>query len=128
MNIQDLTLEQISVAILFIVGLIGGVKYLRKEIREALDKLLDEKLSGINTKLDKMQDSITELDTQTTKNFLVRYLADIEREDIIFDTERQRFWEEYDHYTEELGKNSFIKEWVNRLNREGKLVRPAKEE
>ena len=128
MNIQDLTLEQISVAILFIVGLIGGVKYLRKEIREALDKLLDEKLSGINTKLDKMQDSITELDTQTTKNFLVRYLADIEREDVIFDTERQRFWEEYDHYTEELGKNSFIKEWVSRLNREGKLVRPVKEE
>ena len=128
MNVQDLTLEQISVAILFIVGLIGGVKYLRKEIREALDKLLDEKLSGINTKLDKMQDSITELDTQTTKNFLVRYLADIEREDVIFDTERQRFWEEYDHYTEELGKNSFIKEWVSRLNREGKLVRPAKEE
>lgn len=128
MNVQDLTLEQISVAILFIVGLIGGVKYLRKEIREALDKLLDEKLSGINTKLDKMQDSITELDTQTTKNFLVRYLADIEREDVIFDTERERFWEEYDHYTEELGKNSFIKEWVNKLNREGKLVRPAKEE
>lgn len=128
MNIQDLTLEQISVAILFMVGLIGGVKYLRKEIREALDKLLDEKLSGINTKLDKMQTSITELDTQTTKNFLVRYLADIEREDNIFDTERERFWEEYDHYTEELGKNSFIKEWVNKLNKEGKLVRPDKEE
>lgn len=128
MNIQDLTLEQISVAVLFIGGLYGGVKYLKKEIKDFLDKLLDSKLSPLNKKLDDMQEAITELDVQATKNFLVRYLADIEREDVIFDTERERFWEEYDHYTEELGKNSFIKEWVNKLKNEGKLVRSAKEE
>ena len=123
MNIQDLTLEQISIAILFIVGLIGGVKYLRKEIRDALDKLLDDQFKGVNTKLDGINKSVRSLDVQTTKNFLVRYLADVEREDVIYEQERERFWEEYDHYTKDLGENSYIKEWVARLKTEGKLWR-----
>ena len=123
MKIQDLTLEDISIAIVFIVGLIGGVTYLKNSIRDALKKLLDDQFKGVNDKLDKMQSSIRKLDVQTTKNFLVRYLADIEREDVIYDTEKQRFWEEYDHYTKDLGENSFIKEWVGRLKDEGKLKR-----
>lgn len=123
MNIQDLTLEQISVAILFIVGLIGGVKYLRKEIREAIKKPLDDQFKGVNTKLDGINKSVRSLDVQTTKNFLVRYLADVEREDVIYEQERERFWEEYDHYTKDLGENSYIKEWVARLKTEGKLWR-----
>jgi hypothetical protein len=126
--LEDITLGQISMAVVFIVGLYGGVKYLKKEIKDFLNKLLDSKLLPLNKKLDDMQNAITDLDVQATKNFLVRYLADIEREDVIFDTERERFWEEYDHYTDELGKNSFIKEWVNKLKSEGKLVRPTKEE
>lgn len=123
MKLQDLTLEEISITILFIVGLIGGVTYLKNSIRDALKKLLDDQFKGVNDKLDKMQSSIRKLDVQTTKNFLVRYLADIEREDVIYDSEKQRFWEEYDHYTKDLGENSFIKEWVGRLKDEGKLKR-----
>lgn len=123
MKIQDLTLEDISIAIVFIVGLIGGVTYLKNSIRDALKKLLDDQFKSVNDKLDKTQSSIRKLDVQTTKNFLVRYLADIEREDVIYDTEKQRFWEEYDHYTKDLGENSFIKEWVERLKDEGKLKR-----
>ena len=123
MKIQDLTLEEISIAILFIVGLIGGVNYLKNAIKDALKKLLDDQFEGVNDKLDEMQKSIKELDIQATKNFLVRYLADIEREDFIYDYEKQRFWEEYDHYTKDLGENSFIKEWVARLKDEGKLRR-----
>lgn len=128
MNIQDITLEQISVAILFIVGLIGGVKYLKKEIKEGieefLNKALDSRFETVNSKLDDLQESIDDLDVYTSKNFLVRFLADVEREDIIYDAEHQRFWEEYDHYTDDLKKNSYIKEWVKNLQDAGKLKRP----
>ena len=123
MKIQDITLEEISIAILFIVGLIGGVNYLKNAIKDALQKLLEDQFKDVNKKLDDLQKNITKLDTQSTKNFLVRYLADIEREDNIFDTERQRFWEEYDHYTDDLGENSYIKEWVGKLKKDGKLWR-----
>ena len=121
--IQNLTLLEISIIILFIVGLIRGVQELKKSIKESIQKLLEDQFGGINKKLDDMQTSIDALDTQATKNFLVRYLADIERGNFIYDSEKQRFWEAYDHYINELKENSFIKEWVARLKEEGKLKR-----
>ena len=119
--IQNLTLEQISVAVIFIVGLIGGVKYLKTTLLEFLKKALEDQFKTVNDKLDAMQASIDKVDKQACKNFLVRYLADIERGEDLHASEKQRFWEEYEHYTDDLKENSFIKEWVNRLKREGKL-------
>lgn len=123
MNIQNLTLEQVSAAILFIVALYGGVKYLKKEIKDFLNGLLDSKFKTTNDKIDDMANSLRTLDVQTTRNFLVRYLADIERGQYIYDAEREQFWNEYDHYIKELKENSFIKKWVERLEEEGKLER-----
>jgi hypothetical protein len=37
------------------------------------------------------------------------------------DVEIERFWEQYHHYTAELGENAHIKEWTERLKREGKI-------
>lgn len=121
--VKNITLLDISVIVLFVVGLIRGVQELKKSIKEFLEKLLADQFKEVNDKLTDMQSSITVLDKQACKNFLVRYLADIERGDIIYDSEKQRFWEEYDHYIKDLGENSFIKEWVARLKEEGKLSR-----
>ena len=121
--LQNLTLEQISAGLLFIVAFYGGVKYLKKEIRDFLDKLLDSKFTTTNSKIDDIASSLRTLDVQTTRNFLVRYLADIERGQYIYDSEKQQFWNEYDHYIKELKENSFIKKWVERLEEEGKLER-----
>ena len=121
MNVQDLTLEEISITILFIVGLIGGVTYLRNAIKDALKKLLEEQFKIVNAKLDDMDRSIKKLDIQTSKNFLIRYLADIERGEHIYESEKQRFWDEYKHYKDDLKENAYISEWVDRLKKEGKL-------
>lgn len=121
--VKNITLLDISVIVLFVVGLIRGVQELKKSIKEFLEKLLADQFKEVNDKLTDMQSSITVLDKQACKNFLVRYLADIERGNIIYDSERQRFWEEYDHYIKDLGENSFVKEWVARLKEEGKLSR-----
>lgn len=121
--VKNVTLLDISVIVLFVVGLIRGVQELKKSIKEFLEKLLADQFKEVNNKLNDMQSSITVLDKQACKNFLVRYLADIERGNVIYDSERQRFWEEYDHYIKDLGENSFVKEWVARLKEEGKLSR-----
>ena len=121
--VKNVTLLDISVIVLFIVGLIRGVQELKKSIKEFLRKLLEDQFKEVNNKLDGMQATIAKLDTQECKNFLVRYLADIERGDYIYESEQQRFWEEYDHYIDDLHENSYIKEWVARLKEEGKLVR-----
>lgn len=119
--IQDLTLEQISVTIVFIVGLIGGGRYLRNTIRDYLKKVLEDQFKIMNNKLDEMELSIKKLDIQTSKNFLTRYLADIERGSYMYDSEKRLFWEEYKHYKDDLKENSYIAEWVDKLKKEGKL-------
>ena len=119
--VKNLTLFDISVIVLFIVGLIRGVQELKKSIKEFLQKLLSEQFEEVNNKLDGMQETITKLDTQECKNFLVRYLSDVERGDLIYESEQRRFWEEYDHYINDLHENSYITEWVARLKKEGKL-------
>lgn len=123
MNVQNLTLEEVSAGILFIVALIGGVKYLKKELVNFLNNLLDSKFKTTNDKIDEVASALRTLDVQTTRNFLVRYLADVERGQYVYDTEKEQFWKEYDHYIKELKENSFIKKWVERLEDEGKLER-----
>lgn len=114
--IQNLTALDCTLIIAFIVGLVEGVKKLKKIIREFFKDLLDDQFEALNERLDA-------IDTQTCKNFLVRYLSDIERGQLIHESEKQRFWEEYDHYTDDLHQNSYIKEWVAKLKEEGKLSR-----
>lgn len=123
MNVQNLTLEEVSAGILFIVALIGGVKYLKKELVNFLNNLLDSKFKTTNDKIDEVASALRTLDVQTTRNFLVRYLADVERGQYVYDTEKEQFWKEYDHYIKELKENSFIRKWVERLEDEGKLER-----
>lgn len=123
--VRNLTLEQISLLIVFVLGLYLGIKQLRKEIKDAIAESLKDQFSQINKKLDDVQCRVDKIDEQACKNFLVRYLADIERGVIIYDDEKSRFWEEYDHYInpKEIDGNSYIKEWVARLKEEGKLRR-----
>ena len=96
---------------------------MKKEIVDFLDKLLDSKFKTTNSKIDDLATALRTLDVQTTRNFLVRYLADIERGQYIYDSEKQQFWNEYDHYIKELKENSFIEKWVERLEEQGKLER-----
>ena len=123
--VRNLTMEQLSLLIVFILGLYLGIKQLRKEIKEAISESLKDQFDQINGKLNDMQDKMDKIDEQACKNFLVRYLADIERGVPIYDDEKSRFWEEYDHYIDpnEINGNSYIKEWVARLKEEGKLRR-----
>ncbi len=123
MSIQDLTFGEISAGLLFIVAFIGGVKYLKKEFKDFFDKLLDSKFKTTNDKIDGIAKELRSLDVQTTRNFLVRYLADIERGQYIYESEREQFWKEYDHYIKELKENSFVEKWVERLEEQGKLER-----
>lgn len=96
---------------------------MKKELVNFLNNLLDSKFKTTNSKIDDVASALRTLDVQTTRNFLVRYLADVERGQYVYDTEKEQFWKEYDHYINELKENSFIKKWVERLEDEGKLER-----
>ena len=57
---------------------------------------------------------------QACKNYLVSFLSDVEKDELTDEIERERFWEQYQHYTEH-GGNSYIKRKVEKLKSEGKL-------
>lgn len=98
---ENITLGQIATILAFIVGLLGSVKYLSKELKNQVNKTLEP-----------INNSIKELDVGQCKNFLVRFLADVENGKTLDHVEVERAYEIYDHYTNDLKQNSYIhKRW-----------------
>lgn len=96
------------------------------KLTNKIAELLAESILGsFGKKLDKMktdiQEDIRKVDEECTKNFLVSFLKEVERGETIDDVERERFYEAYDHYTNELDLNSYIHKKVEKLEKEGKL-------
>ena len=117
---ENWTVEQIATGIALLVAIITGVTYLTKQIKEWIEKLLDSKFKDLGTRIDAIEAKVDKIDMETCKNFLVRFLADVENGTEILDAEKQRFWEEYEHYIS-AGGNSYVKEWVDRLKKKGYL-------
>lgn len=109
----DITLGQIAEGLGVIVAILGGYGVLYKKISDSIETMIGKQLEPI---ISTMED----LDLETCKNFLVRCIADIERGDKMSETEVERFWEQYEHYTKK-GGNSYIKEKIEKLKASGKL-------
>ena len=118
--IDNITLGVLSATVIFLAGLIGGIKYLKSVLKDSLTEMFKEQFQAINDKLDSLDSKIGKVDMQSCKNFLVRFLSDVENGGPMHPSEKQRFWEEYEHYLVS-GGNSYIKEWAERLKKEGKL-------
>lgn len=101
---ENITLGQISNLLLFIAEL-GGVTL---TIIVAMKKILNKQLEPINQKIDK-------LDLNDCKNFLVRFLADVERGQVMDEVEEKRAHDVYDHYRNDLNGNSYIEDKWNKL-------------
>ena len=98
---ENITLGQILGGLTFLVSFIGALSYLSNVLKKQVNKTLKP-----------IQDSIKELDVSQCKNFLVRFLADIEQGNEIDEVERERAYEIYDHYTNDLKQNSYLhKRW-----------------
>ena len=106
---ENITIGQITTIIVGVVALISGVEFLL--IR--FNKLFDKKLEPINTRLN-------QIELSSDKNFIVRFLADIEQGNQVDEVEKQRFYEIYQRYRE-LGGNSYVSHKVEKLQKEGKL-------
>jgi hypothetical protein len=104
----------------FITTGIGLVKYAEKGV----DKVLGKRLEPFDKKIDEVDKSNKErflaLQLQTDKNYLVRFLADIETDTKVDETEMEHFWYTYDNY-HKLGGNSYIDHKVEKLRKEGRL-------
>lgn len=105
---ENITLGQISTILAFIVGLISSLVYLSKVLKKVVEKALEP-----------INNNIKELDIGQCKNFLVRFLADVEHGKELDKVEIERAYEIYDHYTNDLKQNSYIHiRWKNLMEKE----------
>ena len=117
---EQITLGQIAAWAGFIALLGGSVLTILKGARKILTDLFREQMTQINARLDRQEETIKKIDQENCKNFLVSFLAKAESGGALDEIETQRFWEEYQHYTE-IGGNSYIKNKVEKLKGAGKL-------
>lgn len=117
---ERITLGQISVAVVFIVGLISGIAYLKKHFKDWISSSLKDQFDDLGGKMGKLEERVNQIDMEDTKNFLVRYLSDVERGVKMDEVEKLRFAEQYDHYLKMDG-NSYIRTKVKKLQEAGKL-------
>lgn len=118
---ENLTLGQIGTAVAFLVALITGVSALMKKMREWISSSMKEQFDSMSKDLEGLSKSIRKVDTEATKNYLVSFLAKVEQDKAVDEIETERFWEEYEHYVDDLDGNSYIKQKVQKLKNEAKL-------
>lgn len=117
---EQITFGWICAGLALLVGFIKGVKYLKKSIKEWITDLLKEPFENLDKKLATLQERVDEVDMGTCKNFLVARLAEVEKGNHLDEIERERFWEQYEHY-HKIGGNSYIQRKVEELKAEGKI-------
>lgn len=116
----QITLEDLAAWLAFLAGLGGSIATIVHFVKKALSGLFKEQMTEIGKRLDQQEETIKKIDLENCKNFLVSYLSKIEHDGEADEIETQRFWEEYQHYTD-AGGNSYIKQKVEKLKTAGKL-------
>lgn len=117
---EQITIGQIAVAVTFLVGIISGVTVLLTNIKKWIKNSMNEPLNEIKEEIKGLNERIDEVDMESCKNFLVNFLAEVDKGERIDEIEKERFFEQYTHYSKK-GGNSYIKHKVDKLQDQGKL-------
>lgn len=129
--LEQITIGQLLIGLTFIIGLVAAIQNMKKNLREALDKLLKDRFDKIDenqkqlsqelkTNQESLSKEIRKVSMENCKNYLVTFISEAARGEIKDEVETQRFWEEYEYYIKN-GGNSYVKERVEQLKAKNKL-------
>ena len=99
---EQITLGEIASWAAFVLGLVGSITAIIGGVKKAVAKLL------------------VPLAMDNAKNYIVPFLARLERGEPVDSIELERFHEEFKYYTDH-GGNSYVKDRVEKLKKDGKL-------
>lgn len=120
---EQITLGDIQNVLVFFASILtsGGVVvgFALKRMR----KIIDESLAPTNKKLDDLDARVKQVDIDNCKNYLQQAISALDAGETMDSAAEQRFYENYDHYTQDLHLNSWVHREVERLEKEGKLKR-----
>lgn len=78
--IENITLGQIAAVIVFIGALYGGIKYLKKELKEAIVEMLKDQFKDVENKLDNDNKRINELESHLA--FILKAISLLLQDDL----------------------------------------------
>ena len=119
-KMESITLGEIGLFVTFVVGLVSGGLYLKTNLQGWISKSLKGNFDELKDQIQSLKRHVDEVDQENCKNFLVRFLADVETGREVDEVVLMRFWEEFEHYVNN-GGNSYIKDKVEKLKAQGKL-------
>lgn len=102
---ESITIGQTIDFTILIGSLIGAVSVIVIAVNKMLDNQFKKRFEPT---IKELKEDIRVMDIGQCKNFLVRFLKDIEQGNPVDDVERERACEVYDHYTNDLKQNSYI--------------------
>lgn len=118
--IDSITIGQIAAAVAFLVALIGGISTLNRNLKKYLTTVIKTELDPLKASVESIAGDLKKVDKESCKNYLVRFLSDVEKGNLVDDIEKERFFEEYEHY-QKIGGNGYIKHKVDGLKAKGLL-------
>lgn len=78
--IENITLGQIAAFVVFVGALYGGVKYLKKELKDAIVEMLKDQFKDVDNKLDSDNKRIKELESHLA--FILRAISLLLQDDV----------------------------------------------
>lgn len=126
-KIEGITVGQILIVLTVLGSIWAGVSKVKKAFESfkrtingwVVDELKPEFVS-IKDRLDALEARNERQDMENVKNYLVLFLADLERNEKPDEVELLRFEEQFKYYTSK-GGNSYIHRKYKKLKDEGKL-------
>ena len=124
---ESITLGTFASNILWLGAFISGclvlIKYIKsifvKFITEPITKKMLENKKELNKKMEELQTDINKkintLGEDQCKNYLVRYLADVEEGEKVSELETERAYDAYEKYTNTYHGNSYIHSRWNKV-------------
>ena len=119
--VQAITLGDISNVLIFIAGILTSGGAIAGFMSKRFGKVMKEELKPLNDKIDDLSVQVNQVDIDNTKNYLQQSISAIDAGEKLDKAARERFYENYDHYTNDLNLNSWVHKEVERLEKEGKL-------
>ncbi len=112
---QIITIAGVLATFLTSMGILfnKGKKWLKSALKEDFDSIRED--------ISDLKNDINDIGISDCKNFLINCYAKIEAGQQLDETEKERYGECYDAYTNKYHKNSYIHVKHEKLMKEGKL-------
>lgn len=118
---EHLTLGDIYGILTFIAGILTAGGVIGTFLSKKFGKMMKEELKPLEQKIDGVGKQVKQVDIDNCKNYLQQTISAIKDGAKLDTAAKERFYENYDHYTNDLNLNSWVHAEVDELKKSGKL-------